>query len=77
MTVPDDDFKRGLMKIAADLAARGPVPYEAPTGPPPKIELSPEAIEAARRAIAAGKQFEFISGKLDFADNDDTTKPKP
>jgi hypothetical protein len=56
-----EDYPRGLMKIAADLAARGPVPYEVPTSPPPKIKPSPEA----RRAIAAGKQFEFISGRVD------------
>jgi hypothetical protein len=53
-----EDYRRGLMKIAADLAGRGPVPHEVPTGQPPKIRPSPEA-------IAAGMQFEFISGRVD------------
>jgi hypothetical protein len=60
----EHERKRPQEKIAADLAARGPIPYEPPTGPPPKIELSPQAIAAARRAIAAGKQFEFITSKM-------------
>ena len=63
MTQKSDDYRNGLMKIAADLAARGPVPYKAPTGPPPKIIPPQESIALARRAIAERKQFEFISGK--------------
>jgi hypothetical protein len=55
----------------------GPVPYEPPTGPPPKIEPSPEAIEAARRAIEAGMQFEFITGQMDFYDPDDDPNWRP
>jgi hypothetical protein len=51
------------------------VPYKPPTGPPPKVELSPESIAAARRAIAAGKVFEFVSGKLDFHDEHANRKP--
>jgi hypothetical protein len=55
----------------------GPVPYEPPTGPPPKIEPSPEAIEAARRAIEAGMQFEFITGQMSFKNDDDDDGREP
>jgi hypothetical protein len=43
---------------------RRPPPYQ-----PPKIEPSKEAIQVARRAIDAGKVFEFVSGQLDFKDD--------
>jgi hypothetical protein len=55
----------------------GPVPYRPPTGSPPRIELSPESIAAARRAIAAGKVFEFVTGKPNFRNDDDEALPVP
>jgi hypothetical protein len=41
----------------------------------PRVEVTPQARAAARRAIEAGMQFEFISGQADFGADDPEKEP--